>query len=265
MKRVESFVLSSLVFLAIAGLSLVTVLAQNAPQSAAQPGEKTNSRPSDFPNAPQDFVVCTGWHALCSASTDCRMNGDMADCDCLRVNENHIVQTSSIQDPAVKHLTDAKCTKAHPCGVDEAPVCQSIKSGQYTVDNIRYSWVSTYSYRGWCSLLQVDLKACDPGAPGYSGDRYWAVCDSAPCTELQDPSNPEKPLSCRCPVVADIPFVGTNGSCTGDNGGIMSSMPAQGWDFINNTYTFPMPGYEFVRGACDPLRSDLFPPAICLF
>lgn len=38
----------------------------------------------------------------------------------------------------------------------------------------------------------------------------------------------------------------------------MSSMPLSGWDFQNNTYTFPMPGYEYVQGACAPLKSDRF-------
>jgi hypothetical protein len=114
--------------------------------------------------------------------------------------------------------------------------------------------------------LRQNLRSCDPGAPGYTGDRYWAVCDVAPCTEIENPSNPEKPLTCRCPVVENIPFVGTNGTCNGDNGGIMSSMPADGWDFQRNTYTFYMPGYEFVQGACAPLGSDSFLlPAIFLF
>lgn len=263
MKKAKNLVLRSLVLVVIAFLSFVAGPAQKAPQQASQSAEKTNSRGR---NSPQDFVVCTGWHALCSSSPDCRMNGGTADCDCLRVNETHIVQTSSIRDPLAKHLTDAKCTKAHPCNVDEAPVCQIIKSGQYTVSDTSYRWVSTYSYRGWCRLIQANLRACDPGAPDYTGDRYWAVCDAAPCTEIQDPSDPEKPLRCRCPVVADIPFVGTNGTCTGDNGGIMSSMPADGWDFVNNTYTFYMPGYEFVQGACAPLRSDLFDaPDLLLF
>lgn len=262
MKSLESLALRSLVLFALAGLSFVITQAQKAPQTTAQAGDKTNSRGR---NVPQDLVVCTGWHALCSASSDCRMNGGTADCDCLKVNENHIVLTSSIQDPFVKHLTDAKCTTAHPCDVDEAPVCHAIRSGQYTVDNTRYRWVSTYSYRGWCGLIQRGLKACDPGAPGYIGDRYWAICDAAPCTEIADPRDPEKPLTCKCLVVADIPFVGTNGTCTGDNGGIMSSMTAQGWDFVSNTYTFYMPGYEYVRGACAPLNSDILPPASLLF
>jgi hypothetical protein len=244
-------------------LSFVATPSQKAAQQSAHAGEKTISRTH---NLPQDFVVCTGWHALCSASSDCKMNGGTADCDCLKVNETHIVQTNSILDPLAKHLTDAKCTTAHPCKVDEAPVCQTIRSGQYTIDNTRYRWVSTYSYRGWCRLIQSNIRACDPGAPDYSGDRYWAVCDAAPCTEIQNPPDPEKPLRCRCPVVADIPFVGMNGSCTGDNGGIFSSMPAEGWDFQNNTYTFYMPGYEFVQGACAPLKSDLFAlPDIFLF
>ena len=43
------------------------------------------------PNTPQAAVVCTGWHALCDASTDCKVNGNNADCACWRVNENHIV------------------------------------------------------------------------------------------------------------------------------------------------------------------------------
>lgn len=265
MKRIEGLVLKSLLFLAMVSLNFIIAQAQNAPKPAARAGEKTKISTHEFPNAPQDFVVCTGWHALCSASNDCRMNGDGADCDCLRVNETHIVQTSSILDPLVKHFNDAKCTKAHPCKVDEAPVCQAIKSGQYAVDNTRYRWISTYSYRGWCTLIRANLRACDPGAPDYTGDRYWAVCDAAPCTEIENPSNPEKPLSCRCPVVKDVPFVGTNGTCTGDNGGIMSSMPADGWDFQRNTYTFYMPGYEYVRGACAPLRSDPFLQAILLF
>jgi hypothetical protein len=207
-------------------------------------------------NLPQAFVVCTGWHALCSASTDCKMNGDKANCDCLRVNETHIVATSEIQDTAVKHLTQAKCTNKHPCNVDQAPVCEAIKSGQYEVDNVKYDWVSTYSYRGWCSLLERKLQACDPSANDYTGDLSWAVCDVAPCTENQNPSNPDMPLSCQCRVVEKIAFVGTNGSCTGDNGGIMSSMPLSAWDFQNNTYTFPMPGYQYVQGACAPLKSD---------
>lgn len=262
MKSVEALALRSVIFLVVANLCFVAALAQNQPQTITSAGEKTGGRSQ---NTPQEFVVCTGWHALCSASPDCRMNGGTADCDCLRVNENHIVQTRSIQDAAVKRMTDVKCTTAHPCAVDEAPVCQSIKSGQYTVDNTQYRWVSTYSYRGWCGLIQAKLQSCDPGAAGYSGDRYWAVCDAAPCTETENPSNPDKPLTCKCQVVANIPFVGTNGTCTGDNGGIMSSMPAQGWDFLRNTYTFYMPGYEYVRGACAPLGSDLFPPAIRWF
>ena len=127
------------------------------------------------------------------------------------------------------------------------------------MDNIKYDWVSTYSYRGWCSLLQLKPKACDQQAIDYTGNLYWAICDAAPCTEIQNPSNPDKPLSCQCRV-ENTPFVGTNDSCTGDSGGIMSSMPLSAWDFRNNTYTFPMPGYEYVQGACAPLKSDPLPP-----
>jgi len=228
----------------------------------AEVGKKTDRSTHNFPNAPQEFVVCTGWHALCSASPDCKMNGDMADCDCLRVNETHIVLTTEIQDTAVKRMTEVKCTNVHPCDIDQAPVCEAIKYGQYEVDNVKYDWVSTYSYRGWCSLLKLKFTACDPRAPDYTGDSYWAVCDAAPCTENQNPSDLNRPLSCQCRVVKakDTPFVGMNDSCTGVNGGIMSSFPLSAWDFQNNTYPFPMPGYEYVQGACAPLGSDPLPP-----
>ena len=46
-------------------------------------------------------------------------------------------------------------------------------------------------------------------------------------TENVDPSNPNRPLSCQCRVVEDAPFVGMNGSCTGDMAG-SSRAPAIG-------------------------------------
>ncbi len=229
------------------------------PTSLAQVDEKMGSSNHDFPNAPQELVVCTGWHALCSASSDCGMIGDKANCDCLRVNETHIVETAAIQDSAVKRLTQAKCTNHHPCDVDQAPVCKAIKQGQYQVDHVKYDWVSTYSYRGWCGLLTPKPIPCDQRSKGYTGDLYWAICDAAPCMENQNPSNPDRPLSCLCRV-ENTPFVGPGGRCTGDNGGIISSFPLSAWDFQNNTYRFPMPGYEYVQGACAPLKSDPLPP-----
>ena len=254
MKSVRSLVLKSLIFLATANLNFVNAQPRNEPQPVAQAGENRTH------NLPQDFVVCTGWHALCSASSDCKVNGDKADCDCLRVKETHVVETNSIQDTEVKHLTQAKCTSQHPCDLDQAPVCKAIKSGQYEVQGLKYEWISTFSYRGWCTLLKEPPKACVPQAPGYIGDSSWAVCDAAPCTEIQNPSNPDKPLSCRCVVIQKVPFLGLNGSCTGDNGGIMSSSPLVTWDFTNNTYRISIPGLEYVQGACAPLKSDPLPP-----
>ena len=256
MKRVEGLLLKSLVFLAIANLNLVNVQAQAAPQPVEQVSEKTDGRTH---NLPQAFVVCTGWHALCTASYDCRIKSDgTVDCDCMSVNESHVVETSAIQDTAVKRRTQAECTNKHPCDVDQAPVCKAIRYGQYEVDNVKYDWVSTFSYRGWCDLLQVEIKACDPRLADYIGDRHWAVCDAAPCTENANPFDPNRPLTCQCQIL-NTPFLGTNGSCTGDNGGIMSSSPLLTWDFTQKTYRIPIPGLEYVQGACAPLRSDLLP------
>jgi len=241
-------------FLAIACIAwAVTTLGTADPAGAS---EKPGIGPGHSAVVPQFVVVCTGWHALCSFTTDCQLAGDEAECDCWRVNETHMVATSEIHDPVVKHLTEARCTNRHPCDVDEAPVCVAIADGQYEVDGIRYPWVSTFSYRGWCSLYQP--KACDPTDAAYSGDDYWAICDAAPCTELVDPPDPDRPLRCRCPVLDD-PFVGTRGSCTGDDGGIISAMPIWAWDFDRNTWPFAMPGYDSVKAACDALQSDPLP------
>jgi hypothetical protein len=242
-------------FIAITCL-IWTVLSFGSICFAEETGKTDNGT---YIDAPQDFVMCTGWHALCTDSLDCIMHDDKADCDCMRVNETHFVLTSEIQDTEVKNLTQAKCTREHPCDIDQAPVCSAIKTGQYEVNGTKYDWVSTYSYRGWCSLLKRNFTPCDQNAVGYSGDKYWAICDCAPCTENQNASNPDKPLICECRVRNET-FVGMNGSCTGENGGIMSSMSPLLWDFRNNTYTFPLPGYEYVHGACAELKSDPLPP-----
>jgi len=241
-------------------LAILFIAMSYGPICLAEVDEKTDNGTHNLIEEPQEFVVCTGWHALCSNSTDCTMDGDKAYCDCMRVNETHIVYTSEIQDAAIKNLTQATCTNEHPCDVDQAPVCNAIKYRQYEVDGVKYNWVSTYSYRGWCSLLK-NLTACDQNATGYIGDRYWAICDAAPCTENQNASDPDKPLICMCRI-KDGPFVGMNGSCSGDDGGIMSSMPLWAWDFQNNTYPFPMPGYEYVQGACAACKSDPLPTAM---
>lgn len=244
-------------FLAVTCIILITM--NYGPICLAEGGNRWERGAHNYFGSPQQYVVCTGWHALCSASFDCKVNGDKADCDCMRVNETHIVQTNSIQDLKVKRLTQARCTNRYPCDVDQAPVCKAIKHGNYIVDGVRYDWVSTYSYRGWCSLLQLDLTPCDQDADDYAGDPSWAICDAAPCTENPNPSDPAKPLRCQC-LVEDSPFVGINESCTGENDGIISSFALEAWDFENNTYPFPMPGYEYVKGACAPLASDPWPP-----
>jgi hypothetical protein len=63
MKKIGRLVLDSITLLTIANLNFVNAQAQKAPQPAVQVGEDNR-----FNNLPQDFVVCTGWHALCSAS-----------------------------------------------------------------------------------------------------------------------------------------------------------------------------------------------------
>jgi len=254
MKRIGRIVvLEALALLALFNPGWVAAQSGTGTQPAAQAGlDARFHHPRDVP---QSLVVCTGWHALCSASTDCQVTGNRADCDCLQVDENHIVMTDEIQDAAVKRQTQARCTEARPCDVDDAPVCKAIAQGQYRVDKLRYDWVSTYSYRGWCGLLPK-FRPCDVGADGYAGDSSWAICDAAPCTEIAHPTKPEKPLTCQCRVVRNAAFVGTNGSCAGDRGGIMSSFALDSWDFKNNTYPLPVPGYEFVQGACAALTSD---------
>ncbi len=254
MKRlVDLFTLAAAVFLATASFPVVN--AQSLKASPSTPPMGTDGRTRHHVDVPQELVVCTGWHALCSIATDCRVKGEQADCDCLHVDEPHIVMTNAIQDAAVKRQTLSRCTVSHRCDVDEAPVCKAIADGKYRVHGVRYDWVSTYSYRGWCSVVPK-FTPCDPMAPSYSGNTTWAICDLAPCTERAEPFDANRPLTCQCRVMQNESFVGTNGSCTGDRGGIMSSLAMSAWDFQKNTYALPVPGYEWVQGACAAYKSD---------
>jgi hypothetical protein len=36
-------------------------------------------------------------------------------------------------------------------------------------------------------------------------------------------------------------------------------MPLTVWDFENDTWAVPVPGYDYVKGACDTLHSDPYP------
>jgi hypothetical protein len=54
----------------------------------------------------------------------------------------------------------------------------------------------------------------------------------------------------------DTAFVGTEGRCKTKKGKVMSTINQELWDFDNRKFTLPMPGYEYVEGACAPLQSD---------
>lgn len=232
---------------------MALVIVGYAPASIADGLAEKRDTAGKSKATPQLVVECTGWHALCSFSVDCKVNATGAECACWKVNEPHIVMTGEIQDPTVRRLTEARCTDKHPCAIDEAPVCGAIQSGQYQVDYVNYEWISTFSYRGWCDLYEP--TACDTSDPDYVGDQQWAICDAAPCVETGNPSDPDRPLSCQCRV-EEGPFLGTRNSCTGEDGGIISAIPMDLWDFENGTFTAPAPGFDHVRAACAPLHSD---------
>jgi hypothetical protein len=243
--------------LVVTGAALMYIAVTPALLAEAQ--GKSGIRSANAAVEPQLAVVCTGWHALCSFTPDCTTNdGIKADCDCWRVNETHIILTSEIQDPAVKRSTQIRCTSRNACDVDEAPVCSALRNGQYEVNQVRYAWVSTFSYRGWCDRYRP--VACNTTAPGYVGDTRWAVCDAAPCTEVENPTDPDRPLSCQCRVM-EGPFIGVEGTCTGKSEGLISSVDLQYWDFELNRFSVPAPGYDYVQGACDPLNSDPWSPS----
>jgi hypothetical protein len=199
---------------------------------------------------PQETVECTGWHALCSLADDCSANGE---CDCWRVNENYVVATSNIKNDQIRATTQRRCTNKNPCGVDEAPVCTAIQSGQFTVAGVAYPWISTYSYRGWCE--NWDPVKCTDGNQGAGA---WADCMTSPCWE--NSSGTDRPLTCAC-TINHGEFVGTNGSCVagGGAGNMMSTIPLHSWNFPLQTFTFDMPGYEYVKGACSAIHSSIFP------
>jgi hypothetical protein len=201
-------------------------------------------------SVPQPAVECTGWHALCSMATGCKINGKTADCNCWKVTERHIVVTAGIKDDTfgsdVKEQTQSICTLKHPCGLDEAPVCGAIKelllSGK---------WVSTFSYRGWCKNWKP--VACQGNNAGP-----WADCMTSPCSEDPAPPNIQQPLNCQC-TEHDGKFVGTNGSCNSPVGTCMSTISMYFWDFDNGEFPawMAMPGNESVKESCSSLNSDL--------
>ncbi len=198
------------------------------------------------PAVPQGTVVCTGWHALCSLATDCKVVSDtQANCNCWKVKEQYIVVTADISDTAVREATLTVCTTARPCDVDESPVCKAIQDGSYTVGGVTYEWVSTFSYRGWCK--NWDPVACDEGP--------WADCMTSPCTENPNPKDPDRPLICQC-TIKTKPFIGSKGRCRTRKGTVMSTINQDLWDFHTGMFTLPMPGDAYVVGACAPLASD---------
>jgi hypothetical protein len=212
--------------------------AVSASPAAAAPGS----------SVPQPVVECLGTHALCNATTDCRRTGPKtADCSCWRVAEPHLVQTAKIQDSKVQEETRKRCTIATPCGVDEAPICRVIRNGTYTVRQVTYPGVSTFSYRGWCQTFRpVKCEGLQAGP--------WADCMGAPCQV--DPHNPDRPFNCRCRVQSGD-FVGIDGSCESRPGQVMSTIERQLWNFDAGTFAGPLPGNAFVnQGACRFLRSD---------
>jgi hypothetical protein len=159
-----------------------------------------------------------------------------------------MVETNKIQDRVVKYKTPAVCTVFHHCDIDEAPVCKAIRTGQFKVSHVTHQWVSTHSYRGWCENWNPVQCGLEQGVW-----KTWADCMSAPCTVIDNPLDPERPLSCQCRIM-EGEFIGTQGSC--DEGHVVSSEPLSNWDFDKNTFRVPYPGYEYVKGACAPLKSD---------
>jgi hypothetical protein len=167
----------------------------------------------------------------------------VANCDCWKVTEQHLVMTSNIKDETfgfpIKAITQAYCKRSHPCGVDQAPVCKVI---QAMVPNDK--WVSTFSYRGWCQNWKP-VKC--------SG--LWADCMTSACMESHKPKDKNRPLSCQC-TTHNSRYVGSNGRCSMAPATVMSTIRIETWDFDNNTFTFEVPADEYVKEACAPITSD---------
>jgi hypothetical protein len=185
---------------------------------------------------PQQFVVCTGQHALCSFATHCELSADgtHASCNCWDVNDTFIVNTAAILDASAKQATLAACTDAHPCATNEAPVCTAIASHQFMVNGVSPARVSAFSYVDFCK--RFNPVSCSAGP--------WASCMTAACDVTN--KDPNKPLTCSCPVIKS-PFIGVQGSCEQPRNTVMSTIPA--------TFNFSaLPGSAFVLEACQALR-----------
>jgi hypothetical protein len=64
----------------LAMMCITWIAMSYGPICLAEAGEKMDNGTHNFTDVPQEIVVCTGWHALCTASHDCIMHGGKADC-----------------------------------------------------------------------------------------------------------------------------------------------------------------------------------------
>ena len=181
---------------------------------------------------PTARVVCDGKHVVCTMAA-CTIDAhDRAACRCWIVNGTNVVSTDEIQNATVRKATQARCTDATPCGVDEAPVCEAVHEAR--------GMVSTFSWTDWCRRAAPTPVSPCPSSP-------WAACMTAPCTA--DAGGDPGVASCACRVVnsAWLPLGG--GACAQPAGRAISTVPA-GFDMR------VIPGAAWVLDACGLLPEE---------
>lgn len=186
-------------------------------------------------STPQDRVLCSGPHVLCSLAP-CEIKDDAtAICRCVEVNDTYAVSLSEIRNDDVSAATKARCTASSPCSLDSAPVCEAIKRGNIEFGSVRVEpgMVSTFSWGGWCSATEFD-----PSRPAVCSPSPWAACMTAPCRRNKDGGGS---VDCQCTWQNSswIDFRGGGKECSK----MVSSVPA---DFDMQQ----MPFASQVLGAC---------------
>eukprot|EP00747_Dinoflagellata_sp_TGD_P184752 gnl/TRDRNA2_/TRDRNA2_40671_c0_seq2.p1 gnl/TRDRNA2_/TRDRNA2_40671_c0~~gnl/TRDRNA2_/TRDRNA2_40671_c0_seq2.p1 ORF type:complete len:224 (-),score=20.35 gnl/TRDRNA2_/TRDRNA2_40671_c0_seq2:6-677(-) len=187
---------------------------------------------------PQARVQCHGPHALCTMASCSEASHDpitltaTMTCDCWFVNSTFAVSQDEILNSSVQSATRSSCTTAHPCQVNEAPVCSAIAEGSvFLGQRTAPGLVSAFSWEGWCSRVQHHTAKVCSASP-------WAACMTAPCSRHSESGK----VSCTCPVTESqwIDFDG--GGCSR----YISTVPA-GFDMR------VIPGSEFALQACGDL------------
>ncbi len=155
---------------------------------------------ADVTTSTSDWITCFGPYALCFYA-DCTVTDSsdpVANCPCYETFGTNFVDINAILNDDVYNETKAFCT-ANPeaCHIpNQAPVCQSLNSGEFMQGADRFSTFSFYR----STQEPIGMTDCTDQPGLYAG------CMTAPCYDPTTPGVDDTTMiQCQCPTY-DGPF-----------------------------------------------------------